>query len=55
MEAMTIANQRTRVVRNQISAEEHMSKNKRTRKLFCTQTSSDTWNSANARNMTNRH
>ena len=50
-----IANERTRVVRNQISAEEHMSKNKGTRKQFCTQASLDTWNSTNARNMINRY
>jgi len=49
-----IANERTRVVRNQITAEEHMSKNKRTRKQFCTKASLDTRNSTNARNMINR-
>jgi len=50
-----IANERTRVVRYQISAEEHMSKNRRTRKQFCTQASLDTRNSNNARNMINKY
>jgi len=43
------------VVRNQFSAEEHMSKNMKTINQFCTEVSLDMWKSTCAWNMINSH
>jgi len=40
------ANGNTRVFRNKFSAEEHTSKNQKTRNQFCTLLSLDTWKAA---------
>jgi len=48
-------NGRTREVRNQFGAEEHMSKNQKTRTQFGTGVSADTWKSTSAYYMINRH